>query len=56
MKKEFLQHCPVKFGSPGKTFKIFIQMVCKNLEVMNTFLNTSDLPKLKPKDINYSYF
>lgn len=31
-------------------------MVCKNLEVMNTFLNAYDLSKLKPKDIDYSYF
>lgn len=56
IKKEFLQHCPVKSGSPGKIFKTFIQMVCKNLEVMNTFLNAYDLSKLKPKDIDYSYF
>lgn len=56
MKKEFLQHCLVKFGSPGKIFRIFIQIVCKSLEVMNTFLNASDSPRLKPKDINYLHF
>jgi hypothetical protein len=53
MKKEVSQQIPVKSSVLREYFENLHSNKLKNLQEMDTFLHTFDLPKLNQEDINY---